>query len=222
ERPLWSDVVLAVLHGAPLAIVAYAVASLLLHQDVNKPAAILGATPAEPHKEPELVTVPTAPQSFGYVYVLRADNGTYKIGMARDVAQRVQAIAAFVPFHIDLIVAIETDRMRQLERGLHECFAERRLRGEWFALLDSDVEAIEALGCGVYGDDIDLRVDTLSALVNVSEVLITEPKHKPRQKTATPSRTAQVKQIASARGVSETTIWRAVKRGEITLESEGT
>jgi hypothetical protein len=32
ERPLWADVALACLHGAPLAIVAYAVADLVLHR----------------------------------------------------------------------------------------------------------------------------------------------------------------------------------------------
>lgn len=33
DTPLWGDVALAVLHGAPLAIVAYHVAGLLLHRD---------------------------------------------------------------------------------------------------------------------------------------------------------------------------------------------
>lgn len=97
DRPLWSDVVLAVLHGAPLAIVAYAVASLLLHSDTGR------------HSAPE------------------ADTPT----MEQNVTVQV---------------------------------------------------------------------------LNAPPVL---------------SRTAQVKQIASTRGVSETTIWRAVKRGEIILESEG-
>ena len=32
DRPLWADVTLAALHGAPLAVVAYAVADLLLHR----------------------------------------------------------------------------------------------------------------------------------------------------------------------------------------------
>lgn len=44
-RPLWSDVVLAVLHGAPLAIVAYAVASLLLHSDTPRHVAPEADTP---------------------------------------------------------------------------------------------------------------------------------------------------------------------------------
>jgi hypothetical protein len=39
-RPLWIDIALAILHGAPLAMVAYAVSALLLHQE--QPAA--GAT----------------------------------------------------------------------------------------------------------------------------------------------------------------------------------
>ena len=96
DRPLWSDVVLAALHGAPLAIVAYAVASLLLHS----------GTP---------LTQPDTP----------------------DVAQTVTVNVLSVP---------------------------------------GDTPAL--------------------------------------------SKTAQVKRLASARGVSETTIWRAVKRGDIALESE--
>lgn len=51
DRPLWSDIALALLHGAPLAIVAYAVADLLLHTTV---------TPA-PVAAPEAVTVTELP-----------------------------------------------------------------------------------------------------------------------------------------------------------------
>lgn len=96
DRPLWSDVTLALLHGAPLAIVAYAVASLLVHQ----------------RSTPDTLPAPLVEQSVT-VQVLTVANDTPAL-----------------------------------------------------------------------------------------------------------SRTAQVKQLASERGVSESTIWRKVKAGAITLESE--
>ena len=56
SRPLWADVSLAVLHGAPLAVVAYAVADLLVHRDT---AAVTVAAPeaTAPVQVAQVVTV---------------------------------------------------------------------------------------------------------------------------------------------------------------------
>ena len=40
DRPLWADILLAVLHGAPLAVVAYNVSVLLLHSDADSMEAV--------------------------------------------------------------------------------------------------------------------------------------------------------------------------------------
>lgn len=169
-RPLWADVTLAVLHGAPLAIVAYAVADLLLHQG-----APVAAVPSStlPTALPQSVKPPPAPD--GFVYVLRAENGTHKIGMARDVAVRVQDIASFVPFQVEVVLTFATGHMRRLERSLHQCFADRRLRGEWFALTESDLDALASIGTSIAPEEIDDIIDTLSALVNAPETLSIEP-----------------------------------------------
>jgi len=53
--PLWLDALLAVMHGLPLAVVAYAVASLLLHKagPATMPEPVLTfARPAEPQAQP--------------------------------------------------------------------------------------------------------------------------------------------------------------------------
>lgn len=53
DRPLWADVTLAVLHGAPLAIVAYAVADLLLHQGAPVAPVVAAAADDAPPPAPE-------------------------------------------------------------------------------------------------------------------------------------------------------------------------
>lgn len=50
--PLWSEALLAVLHGLPLALVAYLVADLLLHQDAHSQRALMpqNALPGPDHE----------------------------------------------------------------------------------------------------------------------------------------------------------------------------
>jgi hypothetical protein len=63
-RPLWADIALAIIHGLPLAIVAYLVADLLLHTprvasrvlaSESKPLAVESKTPAPPLSKTETV-----------------------------------------------------------------------------------------------------------------------------------------------------------------------
>ena len=56
--------------------------------------------------------------------------GPVKIGMARDVRKRMATLQTACPFDLRLLAAI--DGSADLERELHQRFAEHRLRGEWF------------------------------------------------------------------------------------------
>lgn len=106
-------------------------------------------------------------QAGGYVYVIATDQGAHKIGMAVDVAKRVKDLAGMVPHPIEVVVSIATDDRRLLEQRLHECFADRRLRGEWFALTETDLDALMAIGPEVPSDQIDDTIDNLSLVVNM-------------------------------------------------------
>ena len=85
----------------------------------------------------------------GYVYLMRAvapEVNWYKIGLSIDPNFRLKTFNAIkLPFAIELVCTIQTTSMRELERHLHQRFADQRVRGEWFDLDDADVEYIEGL-----------------------------------------------------------------------------
>lgn len=106
----------------------------------------------------------------GFVYLLRAENGTYKIGRARNVQQRLHDIAKFVPFRVELMHVIATPDMPRLESRLHRCFADRRVNGEWFALTDTDVDALLSYDA-VPPEHFDDALECLSLAVNQPQVV---------------------------------------------------
>lgn len=80
---------------------------------------------------------------MGEVYLVKAENGPYKIGMAQSAKNRLKDFVG-LPFAISLEHVIATDDPRKLESYLHERFKSRRVRGEWFDLSGSDVEEIKS------------------------------------------------------------------------------
>jgi hypothetical protein len=103
----------------------------------------------------------------GFIYLLRAETGHYKIGRAKNVENRIRSIAAFVPFRVELAHTIATDDTVRLERCLHFLYerAGKRVNGEWFNLSPLDVAAIQAIGGELNTDTMD---DTLDALALTS------------------------------------------------------
>lgn len=82
----------------------------------------------------------------GWVYLLKADNGTYKIGKTTNPHSRKRTFGVRLPFAVEYLHLIQTDDIGALERALHEKFAAKRLRGsEFFALTDEDVAFIRSL-----------------------------------------------------------------------------
>jgi len=81
----------------------------------------------------------------GHVYLLLADNGLYKIGWAANVDNRILQLEPKLPYDLELIHSIKTDRPRTLERELHGKFADKRVRGEWFKLDTEDVAYIKGI-----------------------------------------------------------------------------
>lgn len=80
----------------------------------------------------------------GYVYLLQA-GPYYKIGLTRNLDQRVKTLSTLPPFDLELVCAIRTGDMYTLERELHQRFKGKRKNGEWFELDPNDVEYIREL-----------------------------------------------------------------------------
>lgn len=91
--------------------------------------------------------VPPLPDTpgAGYIYLIKAPSGKFKIGRAKDINNRVATFGVMLPFEIELTHVIPATDYRQAERVLHERFAHRRGRGEWFDLTADDVTAIQLI-----------------------------------------------------------------------------
>lgn len=82
----------------------------------------------------------------GFVYVIyledTASERFYKIGMTASFSARHDAHQCASPFPICVACAYFVGNMRTEERSLHAEFADKRVRGEWFRLTDSDLDRI--------------------------------------------------------------------------------
>lgn len=78
----------------------------------------------------------------GYVYLIKSNVGHYKIGLTVQPVTRLARLDVTLPFDIEVLHLIHTDDLRRAEKQLHQTYAVKRVRGEWFALSESDVMAI--------------------------------------------------------------------------------
>lgn len=82
----------------------------------------------------------------GWVYCIHAmTTPHFKIGKARDAIQRTGEIAVSSSLEIEQIAHIRTTNRHKLEKWLHKKYADKRVKGEWFALAPDDIEYIKAL-----------------------------------------------------------------------------
>lgn len=80
----------------------------------------------------------------GFIYVVQEESrGFFKIGRALDLNNRVKTFHVKLPFKINLHHSFKCDDYVQAEKTLHDCFAESRIDGEWFALCPEDLELIK-------------------------------------------------------------------------------
>ena len=82
-------------------------------------------------------------QHPGYVYLIRAENGYYKIGRAKNYQERIERLEVKLPFSIEPLHILQCVDMVESERALHIKFQDKRVNGEWFALTPEDVEYIK-------------------------------------------------------------------------------
>ena len=80
-------------------------------------------------RKPRLARLP------GGVYFIQCGAFT-KIGHASDLNERLNALAAMIPFAVTIVRLepfVDTAAARQREKQLHQRFAIAHHRGEWFA-----------------------------------------------------------------------------------------
>jgi len=78
-----------------------------------------------------------------FVYLLGSRlHGWYKIGRSRNPRMRRFAVDAGLPFEIELLAVWETDWAVGLEKEMHHCWLENRVRGEWFRFTEEQLTAL--------------------------------------------------------------------------------
>ena len=94
----------------------------------------------------EVLSTPPAPYvpPKEYIYLTKSDFG-YKIGRTTRPESRPLQVAGNMPIKLEVIAVIEVPNSKKWEQRLHGHFAEKRLRGEWFSLDQSDVEIIKCI-----------------------------------------------------------------------------
>lgn len=86
----------------------------------------------------------------GYIYLIRGeDTPWFKIGTTSKLNKRIGHIGSKAPFEVTLIQAFYVSEPGREEAFWHTRFASKHVRGEWFALLDSDVREF----CEDYHED---------------------------------------------------------------------
>jgi len=92
------------------------------------------------------------PNETGTVYVIRSKYGC-KIGSTKNIKSRRQLFAVKLPFSWELVYQAECENYRDIERELHQHFADKRLNGEWFDLDETDIEYIKSYTANRFIDD---------------------------------------------------------------------
>jgi Meiotically Up-regulated Gene 113 (MUG113) protein len=81
--------------------------------------------------------------SYGFVYLAKGHPGEYKIGRTNLVDRRVSELGATAAVEPRVVHEIKTDDPSGVEAYWHKRFESKRLRGEWFRLMATDVAAFK-------------------------------------------------------------------------------
>lgn len=78
----------------------------------------------------------------GFIYLIRNSANLYKIGFSKEPEKRLAQLQTSHAERLDMIGCRYDHRASFLEKGLHKCYADKHVRGEWFALAETDIETI--------------------------------------------------------------------------------
>lgn len=79
-------------------------------------------------------------ENDGYVYLVKLDK-YYKIGVSISPDSRLQEFT-LLPYPLEYICIEKVNNFKQVEKDLHKLYSQKRVRGEWFLLQQSDIERI--------------------------------------------------------------------------------
>jgi T5orf172 domain. len=88
------------------------------------------------------------PGMNGFVYLIEAENGIYKIGKAKDINKRLQPFSVRFPMKWSLVHYFASKDYSAAESSLHRRYASKRDVGEWFKLSKVDVDYITRIQDG--------------------------------------------------------------------------
>jgi Meiotically up-regulated gene 113 len=69
-----------------------------------------------------------------YVYLIRANDGRYKIGIAKNPNQRISQLQTGNSDKLKLIETYQSENASKIESALHNRYSHARNVGEWFDL----------------------------------------------------------------------------------------
>lgn len=91
------------------------------------------------------------------VYVIGTLEGCHKIGVTRNLTDRIRNMVA-LPVELREVISFPTHDFLGLERYLHTAFNHKRVRGEWFRLSAEDLALISQIqiqgGFAVYPPEL--------------------------------------------------------------------
>ena len=82
--------------------------------------------------------------SAGYIYLARSAITTKltKIGRTKDIDRRKEELEKDIP-DIEIIYTISSGNTVRDEKNIHKIFEDKRVKGEWFALSNEDIQSIK-------------------------------------------------------------------------------
>jgi len=96
------------------------------------------------------------------VYLIRGNDGKYKIGIAKNPTQRIKQLQTGNSDKLVIIETYQSENASKIETALHNHYGHLRNEGEWFDLSISD-EAKFINKC----KQIDETISTLRSMGNV-------------------------------------------------------
>ena len=97
-----------------------------------------------------------------YVYLIRGNDGKYKIGISKHPRQRLRENQTGNPDRLTVIDIYESENAYKIETALHNRFSHVRNVGEWF-----DLTVTEEVNFIKYCKEIDASINTLREMGNI-------------------------------------------------------
>ena len=84
---------------------------------------------------------------ISHIYLIKHPSGATKIGRADSPQQRLTALSTATPDRLEILAIYKVGKSNvdAVEKYLHQLFASKRIKGEWFAINEIDIATIGAL-----------------------------------------------------------------------------